>query len=259
MTVGQKINRERVTVLGWGRAILLQFAHPLIAAGIAEHSGFDQGPLSRLHRLQATVGAMRQLTFGDERQVARTAARINAIHDRVNGRLGTAAAGLAAGTPYTATDPALLLWVHATMVESVGLAYERFVGPLSRAEKDALCAESIDVASRLRIPDHLVPGSGAALDEYMSQVRDSGRLEVTETAKRLARGILFPPLLDPTRPGAWLTRLVTAGLLPPDICRAYGLPWTPGRQRLLDIVAASFRCLLPITPPPVRFWPEGRR
>ena len=37
--------REVVVLLGWGRAILLQLAHPLVAAGVAEHSGFGGGPL----------------------------------------------------------------------------------------------------------------------------------------------------------------------------------------------------------------------
>ena len=259
MTVGQKINRERVAVLGWGRAILLQFAHPLVAAGIAEHSGFDRGRLSRLHRLHATVGAMRKLAFGDDQLVSRTIARINAIHDRVNGRLKTAAGGVEAGTPYTATDPALLLWVHATMLESVSLAYERFVAPLSAAEKDAFCAEAVGVGHRLRIPEHLLPRTRASLDDYMNGVRNSGQLEVTETARHLARGLLFPPLVDPTRPGAWLNRLVTLGLLPPDIRSAYGFRWSARRDRLLAFVAASMRVLLPLTPPLIRFWPEGRR
>jgi len=259
MATAQRIHRERVVVLGWGRAILLQFAHPLVAAGVAEHSQFAGGRLSRLRRLHATTTAMRHFTFGDEDRVARTAARINTIHDRVNGRLRAGAGRLAAGTAYSATDPALLLWVHATMVDSVPLAYERFVGPLSTLERDAYCAESAAAARRLRIPEHLLPLTRGALDRYVAEVRSSGQLEVTDTARQLARDLLFPPLGDPTRPGAWLNRLATLGLLPPDIRDAYGFTWNARHERLLRLVARSLRILLPLTPPLIRFWPEARR
>lgn len=69
-SVSWKINREVIVVAGWGRAILLQFAHPLVAAGI------------------------------------------NAIHDRVEGRLGESAGPWPAGTAYSAHDSELLRWVN---------------------------------------------------------------------------------------------------------------------------------------------------
>ena len=50
-----RINGERAVVLGWPCAILMQFAHPLIAAGVAEHSSFRQSRLSPLVRLHGTI------------------------------------------------------------------------------------------------------------------------------------------------------------------------------------------------------------
>ena len=82
MDAARLVNRERIVVLGWGRAILLQLAHPLVAAGVRDHSGFSAGPMARLRRLHATVGAMVAFTFGDDARVSRAAARINAVHDR---------------------------------------------------------------------------------------------------------------------------------------------------------------------------------
>lgn len=258
MDVARKINRERAVVLGWGRAILLQFAHPLVATGVAQHSRFAGSRLSRLRRLHATVGAMLDFTFGDERRVARTAARINAIHDRVNGRLEEAAGTYGAGTPYTATDPALLLWVHATLLDSVPLAYERFIGPLSPEEKDCYCAASARNAARLRIPHEMLPASAAAVSRYLGEMLGSGRVVVTATARQLARDLLYPPLADPTRPGAWLNRLVTLGLLPPDVRTAYGFPWTRRHDRSLRVVQAGVRRLLPLLPAAARFWADAR-
>src|SRR5205085_7905617 len=63
-SIAWRINGERVGLLGWGRAILLQVAHPLVAAGVAQHSQFARDPLGRLRRLQRTLDASLALTFG---------------------------------------------------------------------------------------------------------------------------------------------------------------------------------------------------
>ena len=82
-----KINREMIVVAGWGRAILLQLAHPAVAAGVHHHSSFRGSLGSGVRRLQSTVGAMLALTFGDTEEMITAAAGINAIHDRVRGRV----------------------------------------------------------------------------------------------------------------------------------------------------------------------------
>ena len=82
-----KVNREVIVVAGWGRAILLQLAHPAVAAGVHDHSSFRGSLLSSFRRLHSTVGAMLSLTFGDTEQMIAAAAGINTIHDRVRGRV----------------------------------------------------------------------------------------------------------------------------------------------------------------------------
>src|SRR5262245_61586419 len=132
-SVAWRLHRERLMLLSWGRAILLQFAHPLVAAGGAEHSAFSDDPRDNPARLD--------LTFGTTEQAARAAARINGIHDMVYGRLAEPAGALPPMTPYSAHMPELLRWVHATLVDSSLLVYERFVAPLTPAEQDRYCAE----------------------------------------------------------------------------------------------------------------------
>src|SRR3954451_5151728 len=78
---------ERLAVLAWPRAILLQLAHPLVAAGVARHSGFRASTFAPFVRLRSTVGAMRRLTFGSDEAAAAALRQIRGIHDRVNGRL----------------------------------------------------------------------------------------------------------------------------------------------------------------------------
>jgi uncharacterized protein (DUF2236 family) len=247
-----------VLLLGWGRAILMQFAHPLVARGVAEHSAFRAEAFGGWRRLHRTLGAMLALTFGDRVEAQRAADRINAIHERVNGQLPRAAGPFAAGTPYTACDPALLAWVHATLVDSFLLAYERYVRRLSPAERDAYCAESADIEGLLRIPAGALPRTAAALESYVAGRLASGEIRVTDTARTLARGVLYPPMSAPAWPALAVMRLAATGLLPPALRDEYGFPWNARRAATLRASTAAIRTLLPVVPPVFRHWPAAR-
>src|SRR5215813_1906856 len=106
-----RLHREVVLLAGWGRAILLQLAHPLVAQGVADHSAFAESRWGRATRLRRTLGAMLALTFGAPEESAAAVRAINHIHDRVHGRLAAEAGPIPAGARYSAHDPALLAWV----------------------------------------------------------------------------------------------------------------------------------------------------
>src|ERR1700736_549817 len=57
----RKVDGEVALLLGGGRALLMQLAHPLVAKGVAEHSGFESAPLARLER---TLAATYTVVFG---------------------------------------------------------------------------------------------------------------------------------------------------------------------------------------------------
>ena len=254
-----RVHRERVLLAGWARAILLQIAHPKVARGVAEHSGFTTEPWGRLRRLHRTLAAMLALTFGSEEEAATAAARINAIHDRVQGRLDAAAGGRAAGASYSAHDPELLTWVHATLIESFLLTYRLFVAPITAAEADRYCAEASGIEPALGIPPGRLPRTENELREYLDAMLGSGAIEVTDTARRLSREIISPPAPVLVRPALRLAALPAVGLLPPAIRAAYGLPWDGRRARALRVVAATTRGLLPLVPPVLRYWAVARR
>jgi uncharacterized protein (DUF2236 family) len=243
MTVNERINGERLVVLGWGRAILLQLAHPLVAAGVADHSTFRATAASRYTRLHSTIQSMLALTFGtpEERQAAID--RINGIHQRVHGTLGTGAGRFPAGTPYTATDPALLVWVDATLRDTLPMAYELFVGPLTRDQRDQYCAEGDEVMAALGIAEGTRPRSVAELERYMASMADRGDITVTDTARELAREVIAPPLGRALWPASHVTRLATIGLLPAPLRDAYGFAWTPDNDKALHAWARRARAL----------------
>jgi uncharacterized protein (DUF2236 family) len=254
----RKVNAERVVLLGWGRAVLLQFAHPLVAAGVADHSGFDESLVDFVRRTHGTIGAMLALTFGTEERARGVAARINAIHDRVHGTLAEPAGIFPAGQPYSARDPELLRWVHATLVDSMLLAWDWFVGPLAPQDKDRYCAEATVVEPLLGIPRGLLPARVADLHSYIKEVQASGAIVVTETARALAAGLLSPPLGIVGRPLVGLMRLTAIGLLPANIRSAYGFEWDAARERTLHGVATLLRGFRRFVPRELREWPEVR-
>jgi uncharacterized protein (DUF2236 family) len=245
-------------LLGWVRAILLQFAHPLIAAGVTEHSSFRGGMGAALSRLHHTVGAMLALTFGGEDDRERALEAIRTIHRRVHGSLSESCGRFPAGTPYSAEDPALLLWVHATLIDSILRVYDRLVAPLSDTDRDAYCVDAAEVAIALGAHAQEVPRSWPSLQAYLDAQYASGIIEPCTQARLLAVAVLSPasgPLGVPVT--ATLT-LVAAGLLPERIRDAYGFSWNGRRQRLFGGVMTAVRIVRRGLPRRVAWWPEAR-
>ncbi len=257
-SISWRINSEVVVLLGWSPAVLMQLAHPLVAAGVAEHSSFLAHPRYRVLRLWQTVEAMLSLTFGTPEDAERAADGINRIHDRVNGRLDRPAGAYEAGARYDAHDPELLRWVQATLLFILPRTYELCVGRLSPEEQDEWCREGSAINSVLGIPEHYVLAGMSDLNAYVSEMVHSGRLEVTPAARELMRGMLSPYFPRVAWPLYWPARLWTIGLLPPEIRRMYGLPWDASQERALRLASGTFRLILPRLPSLLRHWPPAR-
>ena len=258
-SVPQRVNAERLVVLGWSRAILLQLAHPLIAAGVHEHSSFRASPAAALSRLHHTIGAMLALTFRPDEERRRAIEGILAIHRRVNGHLRETVGRFPAGTRYSAEDPDLVLWVHVTLLESVPLIYERLVAPLTPAERDAYCRDAASVAIDLGARRESVPVTWTALRGCIDGMYASGTLAVSPQARELAGALIEPSFATVIRPVARLNQLVTFGLLPPFIREQYGVRWsdaqTAATERWLDRVQ-RLRRVLPVR---IAWWADARR
>ena len=258
MLISQRVNAERLVVLGWPRAILLQFAHPLVAAGVADHSSFRKGRFAAVMRLHYTVRAMIALGFGGETDRRAALEGILAIHRRVNGTLRETTGPFPAGTPYTAEDPALVLWVHATLLETIPMVYELLVAPMSESDRDAYCAETAQVAIDLGARRDDVPLTWAAMRAYMDRMDASGAITVGNDARALAARVLSP-LGAIGAPYDWFNRLLTVGLLPPSIRAQYGHAWSGRDARSLRRIAALVRAGRRMTPAALALWPEARR
>ena len=259
-----KINREMIVIAGWGRAILLQLAHPAVAAGVHHHSSFRGSLVSSFRRMQSTTAAMRSITFGDTEQMIAAAARINAIHDRVKGCVPPSlklrrASREGAGETYSAHDPELQRWVHATLLESVPLTYELLVAPLTQSERDRYCAEAAIMEPLLGMPAGWLPRDWAQLEAYMREMRDGRHLVVTDSSRALARAVLYPPQWYAAWPFFRPTQLLTIGSLPPPIRQAYGFEWRARDERAFTRWTTLLRTSRRLLPPFAREWRAARR
>lgn len=259
VTVLQRVNRERVVVLGWAPAILMQLAHPKVAAGVAEHSRFLDDPLARFRRLGRTIGVMQGLMFSGSEEMERTARKVNAIHGKVTGTLDSSTGSFSAGTPYQALDPDLLVWVFASLLYALPRTYELFVGPLSAEERERFLADAVPVGVILRVPLERLPTDAAALDRYLALMLAGDVHTPSATGHRLVQEILHPAWPPITYPLLWLASLPAIGLLPPALRRAYGLRWTKRHERVLLILGWICRHILPLVPRRWRWWPAAHR
>lgn len=242
------INGERLTVLGWGRAILLQVAHPLIAAGVADHSGFRQGPVHALARLRSTVGAMLAISLGDDAARGAAIAGIRRIHDRVHGRLASDVGTWTAGTAYSAHDPDLLLWVHATLLDSILRTYRDLVAPLDAVTCDAYVAAAAEGLASLGLPAERTPRTADAIERMVATAIAGDVLAVSPAAREIATAIVSPPATRVVPVAASTQRLLTVGTLPPRLREMYGFAWTPADDRRLRRAQAVIRRLRAVSP-----------
>jgi uncharacterized protein (DUF2236 family) len=184
-SVAWRVSTDLAAPVAGLRSLLIQALHPLAMAGVDQHSDWRTDPVGRL---AATSAYEVTVTFGDRASATRAAQRVRAVHEHVRG------VDPVTGQPYAAGDPALLLWVHAALVDS-GLATSALFGtPLTAADADRYVAEMTIAAELLGVPHEMIPDSVAALDRYFDGVRAD--LRRTPAAGESMSYLLDPPGLD---------------------------------------------------------------
>jgi len=238
----RRINDEPAIMLGAGRALLLQLAHPHVAAGVDEHSEFQRNPFKRL---QGTLEAVYTMVYGPAELADGVGRRVQWIHTFVT------------SPAYRANDPANLLWVHATLLDTALGCYERLVRPLGDDERDAYYEDMTVVAERFGCPRAAQPAGYREFRDYFDE--QVGTIEVTDVGRRLARDVIEPDLPlklhVPLVPLLRTQRLVTIGTLPEPIREQFGFEWTDVHQRRLDRVHALARAYNRVVPRTARIAP----
>jgi uncharacterized protein (DUF2236 family) len=237
---------EGVLIAAGGHAILLQIADQAVGRGVAAHTGFLHDPAGRLRN---TLIYSYAVGCGTPEDVRRAVALVNAAHREVR-------AGADGDRPaYDAMDPRLQLWVAATLWDSAVRMHELVFGPLDDGAADRIYAEWTAVGADLQMPAELWPADRAAFAAYWDAAVDA--LEVGDDARSVAHALLNPVVAPPwMRLALPMGRLVTAGLLPPRLRAAYGMPWGPRRERRYRLLLAITRVVYPRLPARIRHWPR---
>jgi uncharacterized protein (DUF2236 family) len=236
LDAARRVHAYAALLAGGGRALLMQLAHPLVAQGVAEHSDFARDPIARLLR---TLRLTLALVYGDDAQAERALDAINGVHQRVS------------GIGYAARDPALLVWVHATLIDTSLRMHAMLVRPLDDAEAAAYYASMQRIGEALGIPQEAFPPDVPSFNAYVATM--NATLQVSDTARSLAREVFRPR--GAMTPALLATRALTAGLLPESLRIQYGMSWGTRRQAALDASAKLSRAVHPWLPRIVRQTP----
>jgi uncharacterized protein (DUF2236 family) len=258
-----RLNREAMLLLGAGpRALLMQLAHPLVAEGVDQHSDFRADPW---RRLQGTLRSYLRIVYGTTTQARAEIRRLNELHRSIHGPVQDATARDEHGPRYSARDPDLSLWVHATLVDSTIVAADAWLAPEPREARQRYYEETRPIGRAFGVPAGRLPRDLDAFEAYMESMLDAGSpIRVTRTARDLGHAVLNPPLGPVLPPLGWLTSRAYAwtlwpavGLLPPRIRDEYGLPWGPIERLVSGWLVGTWQVTRPLFPAWLRQMPQA--
>jgi uncharacterized protein (DUF2236 family) len=242
-----RVNREAAIFLGAGRALLLQLAHPYVAAAIADHSRTLADPIGRFHR---TFNITFTLVFGTLDQALRAARHLHQRHSAIQGVLPTTVGPFAAGAQYRANDVAALRWVYATLVETALMAHDLVLPAVTARERELYYSESRRFAALFGVPASALPPDWTGFATYCEAMQRPGSLAVGDAARAIAADIFAGT-------GLWLRaprwyRAVTAQMPPPHLRGAFELRDRDVEPRLAAQAITWARRLYPALPERIR-------
>jgi len=214
-----RVHGDASMFVGGIRALLLQTLHPAAMRGVAEHSGYRGDMWGRLARTSTFLAVT---TFGHAEDAERAVQAVRRIHERVSGTM-------ADGTPYAASDPHLLGWVHVAEVDSFLRAHTVYgAEPLVGADRDTYVAQAGEVARRLGVVDP--PRTEAELAQALASYRPElrGTAEAREAVGYL---LLRPPLPLLARAPYGVLVAAAVGLMPRWTRWPLRLPYLPISER----------------------------
>jgi uncharacterized protein (DUF2236 family) len=231
-----------------GYALVLQVAHPTVAAGVREHSNYADDPWGRLLR---TLDYANVMVYGGAEAAAATGSRLREMHSQIRDTAPD-------GRSYSALEPEAWAWVHATLVEAIVAGHRRFGCRLDGCQVEELYAEWRAIGRLVGVRDQDLPADWGGFRTYLEAMVER-RLDDNDVVQGVLSSLARPapppiPLLTDWAwragriPIARLFSLATAGLLPPVLRERCGLRWGRAQELELGALGAAVRSLTPIMP-----------
>ncbi|MBK3664662.1 DUF2236 domain-containing protein [Bradyrhizobium diazoefficiens] len=247
-TVTWRIDREAVIFLGAGRALLLQLAHPWVAAAIAEHSKTLADPIGRFHRTFDIVFAM---VFGSLDRAMLSSRQLHRRHGMIVGEMPETIGPFAAGSRYCANNIPSLRWVHATLVETALMAHDLVLPPLGEEERERYWVESRTFGALFGLTTDDLPADWSGFGAYTNAMVQSDTLTVSPAAREIAAQI-FGGARPWLRPPRWY-RALTASLLPERLRAGFGFDLDERDKRAADNALKWIKRVYPKLPDRLRY------
>lgn len=247
-TVTWRLDREAVVFLGAGRALLLQLAHPWVAAAIAEHSKTFADPIGRFHRTFDIVFAM---VFGSLDRAVLSSRQLHRRHAMITGLMPETVGPFAAGSRYCANDIPSLRWVHATLVETALMAHELVLPPLAVEERERYWTESRTFGALFGLTGDDLPADWSGFVAYTAAMAESDTLTVSPAAREIAAQI-FGGARPWLRPPRWY-RALTASLVPERLRAGFGFELDARDAKSADNALRWIKRVYPKLPDRLRY------
>ncbi|MBR0799040.1 DUF2236 domain-containing protein [Bradyrhizobium jicamae] len=243
-----RIDREAITFLGAGRALLLQLAHPWVAAAVAEHSRTFADPIGRFHR---TFDVVFTMVFGPLDAALAAARLLHHRHTMIVGRLPEAVGPFESGSPYRANEVAALRWVHATLVDTALTVHDLILPPFSVEERERYWTESRLFGALFGLASSDLPADWDSFAAYTAAMMQSDTLSVSTAAREVARQIFAAGGRPWLRPPRWYQAL-SAELLPDRLRTGFGFAFDERDRKAAERAVARIRRIYPKIPTRLR-------
>ncbi|HET7121108.1 MAG TPA: oxygenase MpaB family protein [Solirubrobacterales bacterium] len=245
--MARRVHGERSVGLLYGqRALLVGALEPLTYTGTMLSTNSGSHPFTRLAR---TAKIQETVLLGTKAEADKALAVVHRLHERIRGELPEAAGAHAAGTPYSAFEPELMLWTLAVIADSGRAMYETMVRPLSDGEREALWQDYVRFGELFGLPRESVPASYPEFAAWWEEKLASPDLHATPHALEMAPLVAFEqPVPRSARGNIALQNLVIKGTLPLRVRSIFGIRWSGAHEASFRAVAASHRRARPAFP-----------
>jgi len=230
--------------------LLLQVAHPTVAAGVRDFSDFDKRPWERLLR---TLDYVSLLVYGGPDAIA-AGRRLRTLHKGFRGERGD-------GQRYYALEPQAYAWVHATLLHTYVAGHQHFGQPMEPTEIESFYREYRGLGRLIGVRPRDLPDSWREFCAYFAEVSRT-ELVPNETVDRVLRAVQLsgPPVVPipdllwralriPARRATWIGGV---GLIAPELRRRLNVPWTERDERAFQNLGRLTRAMSPAMPQRLR-------
>src|SRR3954466_9263441 len=251
-SIAWRYSSDARTLMGAGAALLLQVAHPTVAAGVREHSNFQRDPWGRLLR---TLDHTNLLLYGGPEAARATGERLREMHKSIKGVAPD-------GTRYHALEPEAYAWVHATLAWVIVDAHRLFGRRMRRDQVEQFYAEWRSLGGLLRVRERDLPDTWQGFEDYVERMVDE-RLQDNDVVQTVLRTLTAPseppaPWLPEAAwkvlrlPAARTLELATAALLPARLRERGGLRLTDRDRAEPRLLGGVSRRATPVMPAALR-------